>query len=154
MEHPGWTNPLFVTVCVSTVFCAAINAYTLQVAYPLWRYVGAQEFAAVHAEYLRRLDWVITAPHVVMFFASAALLWARPACMTWRGALAVFLLNASVVAISAFVAGPVHGRFALTGVADEPGMRLLLQISAARTLMMFSSTVVLCAALLRALAVA
>jgi hypothetical protein len=62
---------LFIVVVFSTLFCAAVNAYTYRIAYPLWGFVGQAEFAAVHREYMRRLDWIITVPHVVMFFSAA-----------------------------------------------------------------------------------
>jgi hypothetical protein len=141
---------MFLTTVVATVFCAAVNAYTFQVAYPLWRFVGAGSFRAVHQEYLERLWPVITVPHVVMFFASAGLMWWRPAFVPKGEAIAVFMLAAGVVGISAFVAGPVHGRFEQTGVADEAGMRALIGISAARVVMMVGACAVLCVEMMRA----
>lgn len=131
-----WVKGLFVVVCGSTVCCGAVNFYTWVVGYPLWRYVGAEDFGSLHKEYLRRLWPVITLPHVVMFFASAALIRWRPGFVGGASAAAVFGLDAGVVAVSALVAGPVHSRFERTGVWDAAGMRRLMAVSALRSGMM------------------
>jgi hypothetical protein len=141
---------VFVVTMVTTVFCAAVNAYTLQVGYPLWRVTGP-EFAAVHREYLQRLWPVITLPHVVMFLASAAMLWWRPVFVGRWEAVAVFALDAAVVVVSAFVAGPIHGRFERNGVMDAQGYSALIGISALRVVLMVSACGVLCGAMLRGL---
>jgi hypothetical protein len=127
---------LFVVVVFSTFFCAAINAYTYQIAYPLWGFVGRDAFAAVHREYLRRLDWIITVPHVLMFFSAALMIWLRPVFVGLAEAIVLFGLEAAVVGVSAFAAGPIHGRFTRTGVCDETGLRLLVRISALRVVLM------------------
>jgi hypothetical protein len=128
-----------------------VNAYTLQVAYPLWRVVGAAEFPAVHREYLERLWPVITLPHVVMFFASAGLIVWQPGFVPRGEAIAVFVLVAGVVGISAFVAGPIHGRFAQTGVMDAAGYRGLIAISAVRVVVMVGACAVLGVEMMRGL---
>ncbi len=130
---------LFVVVVFSTIFCAAVNAYTYQIAYPLWGFAGREAFAAVHREYLRRLDWIITVPHVAMFFSAALMIWLRPAFVALAEAIVLFGLEAAVVAVSAFVAGPVHGRFTRTGVCDDAGLKLLVRISALRVVLMAAS---------------
>ncbi len=140
---------LFAVATFSTFFCLAVNAYTLTVGYPLWRYVGAAEFAAVHREYLRRLNWVITIPHVVMFFSDAGLVGWRPLFMRSASAWIVALLAWVVVGVSAFVAGPVHDRFSRQGHVDEPGMSLLMRISLGRTLMMLAASGLLLMALIQ-----
>jgi len=142
---------MFLTTVIATLFCAAVNAYTLQVAYPLWRVVGAAEFPAVHREYLERLWPVITLPHVVMFFASAGLIVWRPGFVPLGEAIAVFVLAAAVVGISAFAAGPIHGRFAQTGVMDAAGYRGLIAISAVRVVMMVGACAVLGVEMMRGL---
>ncbi len=129
-------SSLFVVVVFSTVFCAAVNAYTYKIAYPLWAFVGREKFAAVHREYLRRLDWIITVPHVVMFFSSALMICWRPQVVSLAEAIGLFGLEAVVVAVSAFAAGPVHGRFTRTGIADEQGLQRLVRISALRMVLM------------------
>jgi len=139
---------VFLVAVLATVFCAAVNAYTLQVAYPLWRFVGV-EFPAVHREYLERLWPVITLPHVVMFFATAALIWVRPGFVGLWEAVVVFALAAGVVGVSAFVAGPVHGRFEATGVMDADGYRWLMAVSAVRVVMMVGACWVLGVGMLR-----
>jgi hypothetical protein len=142
---------VYLITLLATVFCAAVNAYTVQVAYPLWASVGAAEFGALHREYLRRLWPVITLPHVVMFFASAAMIFVRPWFVSRSEAMAVFALDAGVVAVSAFVAGPVHTRFEQQGIADAGGLHALIVISAVRVGMMLAACWVLCVSLLRAL---
>ncbi len=130
------SSAVFIAVAFSTIFCAAVNAYTYQIAYPLWRFVGRAEFPAVHREYLRRIDWIITVPHVVMFFSAALLVWLRPGFVGLAEAITLFALASVVIGVSAFVAGPVHGRFTRTGVCDEAGLRLLVRISALRVVLM------------------
>jgi hypothetical protein len=134
---------VFVVTLISTVFCAAVNAYTLQVAYPLWASVGAAEFGGFHSDYLRRLWPVITLPHVVMFFASAALIWRHPGFITERMAVSVFALDAAVIGISAFVAGPVHDRFTRQGRMDVHGLKRLLKVSVFRVVLMLAACGVL-----------
>lgn len=133
---------MYLAALVSTVFCTAVNLYTWRVAYPLWRFAGSS-FGAVHAEYMRRLDPVITVPHVAMFFASLGLLVWRPAWVPSRVAAIVFGLNLLVILVSIGVAGPVHGRFTRTEVADEPGMKRLIEVSALRSVLMVGSSALL-----------
>lgn len=135
---------LFALAAFSTFFCTAVNAYTLRLAYPLWRTVPPEAFAAVHREYLRRLTPVITLPHIVMFFSSALLLFWRPSYFGLRDAALLFILDAGVVVISAFVAGPVHSRFERTGYLDDRGLKYLIRISALRTAIMLAASALLC----------
>lgn len=145
------SRAVYLTTLIATLFCAAINAYTYQVMYPVWRTLDAPNFVALHRDYLDRLWPVITVPHVVMFFASAALIALRPAFVSRGEAIAVFALDAGVVVLSAFWAGPIHGRFEQQHFADAAGLRTLIVISLARTAMMIASCWVLCTALLRGL---
>ncbi len=143
---------LVLTAAFATFFCTAVNCYTLRLAYPLWRWVGRAEFGALHKAYLRLLSPVITFPHIVMFFASGALLRWRPGWVSFTEAAWLFALDAGVVAVSAFWAGPIHSRFEHAGVADEPGLRRLIQISALRSVMMLAASGLVCWWLYRALA--
>jgi hypothetical protein len=142
---------IFVVALFATVFCAAINAYTYQVAYPLWRSVGAAELPALHREYLRRLWAVITLPHIVMFFASAVLVWRRPTFMPLWTAVLVFALEAGVVLVSAFAAGPIHTRITKLGVLDDRGYGGLMSLSAMRVVMMALASGLMFAVTLRAM---
>ncbi len=143
---------LFALAIFSTFFCTAVNAYTLRIAYPLWRAVPPEAFAAHHREYLRRLTPVITLPHIVMFFSSASLLRWRPSSFRLRDAVVLFVLDAGVVAVSAFAAGPIHSRFERTGHLDPAGLTLLLRISALRTVSMLAASGLLCLRIARAVA--
>jgi hypothetical protein len=142
---------IFVVAMFATLFCAAVNAYTYQVAYPLWRSVGAAELPALHRDYLRRLWPVITLPHIVMFFAGAALVWRRPAFMPLWTAVLIFALEAGVVLVSAFAAGPMHARITKLGVLDDRGYRGLMSISAMRVVMMALASGLMFAVTLRAM---
>ena len=141
---------IFVVTVFATLFCAAVNAYTYQVAYPLWKEAG-EGLAEVHRAYMRRLGPVITLPHVVMFFASGALLFWHPASMHGWAAGVVFCLDAGVVVVSAFGAGPIHGRISKLGVMADEDYRGLMRISAARVVMMAVACTVLFAAVMRAI---
>jgi hypothetical protein len=138
---------LFVAAAFSTVFCTAVNCYTWRLAYPLWRAVPSAGFAAVHREYLRLLAPVITLPHIVMFLSSGLLLWRRPLLLSFRAAALLFVLDAGVVAISAFGAGPIHTRMERSGRLDPEGLRTLIQISALRSLMMLAASALVAAIL-------
>ena len=149
MTLPG---SLFTLATFSTFFCTAVNAYTLRIAYPLWRTVPLEAFAALHREYVRRLTPVITFPHIVMFFSSALLLRWRPGSFSLRDAVVLFALDAGVVAVSAFAAGPIHSRFKRTGHLDAPGLIYLLRISVLRTILMLAASGLLCLRIARAVA--
>ncbi len=144
-------NAIFIVAILSTVFCAAVNAYTYRLAYPLWRWVGPREFGALHTEYLRLLTPVITVPHVLMFFACGALIFLRPAYMARWEAVALFTLAATVVGVSAWIAGPVHSQIERTGVLDDAGFTRLMTVSAGRVGMMMLSCGLLFRVLLRGL---
>jgi hypothetical protein len=145
---------IFVLTLFATVFCAAVNGYTYQVAYPLWRSVSDAELAGMHREYLKRLWPVITVPHVVMFFASGALIWRRPEFVPLWVAVVVFALDAAVVAVSAVAAGPIHDRITKLGKMDEMGYRGLMSISAMRVVMMALACGLMFAMMLRAVLLA
>jgi hypothetical protein len=84
-----------------------------------------------------------------MFFASGALVFLHPASMPSWCAVVVFGLNAGVVVVSAFGAGPIHDRITKAGVMDDGDYRGLMRISAARVVMMALVCAVLFAAMLR-----
>jgi hypothetical protein len=140
MTGPIW---LFLTALAATIFCTAVNCYTYRLAYPLWRWVVAKNFGALHKEYLRRLAPVITAPHVVMFFASGLLLRWRPLFFTLHATIVLFILDAGVVLVSLLAAGPIHSRFERTGTLDDSGLNRLIAISAVRSLMMLAASAVM-----------
>ena len=142
---------LMIVATVSTVFCLAVNAYTLRIAYPLWRTIPEVAFATVHREYLRLLGPVITFPHIVMFFSTAAVVARRMPVLSpasaWLGCGCAWI----VVGVSAFAAGPIHTRFTRNGRIDAQGLSLLLGISAMRTLLLLAATLLYCGAILTAL---
>lgn len=141
VSHPGRVAAgAFLAALFSTIFCTAVNCYTYRLAYPLWRKVSAEGFPALHREYLRQLNPVITLPHVVMFFSSGALLFRRPALLSLPVAVATFGLNTVVIVVSAFAAGPVHTRFTRRQSCDEGGLRRLIGISALRSVLMLTAS--------------
>ncbi len=137
----------FLTALFSTVFCTAVNCYTYRLAYPLWRKVHEDDFAALHREYLRQLNPIITAPHIILFFSSGALLLWRPPMLSLSAALVGFSLNTAVILVSAFVAGPVHDRFTRRQRLEPAGLRRLIQISALRSILMLTASAVYLGAL-------
>lgn len=140
----NWPVLLYLVAAFATIFCTAVNCYTLRLAYPLWRLVAPGEFGRLHAAYLDWLLPVITIPHVAMFFASAALLRWRPHWLSLGESAVLFGLDAAVVAVSAFWAGPIHSRFERAGRWEEQGLGTLIRISALRSgLMCLASGLVL-----------
>ena len=147
LQHSFLPPAVFLTALASTLFCTAVNCYTWRLAYPLWRKVRAEEFGALHREYLRQLTPIITLPHILMFFSSAALLSVRPLFLPFGSAALIFAFNAAVILISIFAAGPIHDRFSRQERLDGPGLRRLVQISALRSLLMLASSLLLCGSL-------
>ena len=147
----NWRVWLFLIAVFSTFFCTAVNCYTWRLAYPLWRQTGPACFARLHGEYLRLLGPVITFPHIVMFFASGLLLLRRPLFFSASQAVALFLLDGGVVALSASLAGPIHTRFTRSGILDESGLHRLLVISAVRSVLMLAASGILCSTLAQSL---
>lgn len=138
------TTNLFLLAAFATIFCTAVNCYTLRVAYPLWRWVGPAEFGALHKAYLRLLGPVITFPHIVMFLASGALLRWRSGFFPLRSAICLFVLASLVIAVSAFWAGPIHSRFERAGAWDERGLRTLIRISVLRSVLLLAASLLVC----------
>ncbi len=138
-------HTLYAIAAFSIIFCTAVNCYTWQIAYPLWRTLGREAFPTLHADYMERLTWIITVPHIVMFF-STLLLIVFPLTPRHRAsAIILFALVAIVIAVSAFVAGPVHGRFLRNQARDEPGMILILRVSALRVILMLLASAIILA---------
>ncbi len=147
-----WPQLVFIAALFSSLFCTAVNCYTYRIAYPLWAAVGPAEFPVVHREYMRRLDWIVTIPHIVMFFSAAALVRWHPRFVPIVAASWLFGLVASVIAVSAFAAGPIHSRFTRTGLADSAGLTQLIRISLLRVILMTAACGILFRCLLAGLA--
>jgi hypothetical protein len=49
------SRAVYLTTLIATLFCAAINAYTYQVMYPVWRTLDEPNLVALHRDYLDRL---------------------------------------------------------------------------------------------------
>ena len=82
------------------------------VQYPLFDRVGPASFATYHAEYVRRVTWVVLAPMVVELVTSLALVVRRPAgvgpALAWVGLLLVGATWCSTIAWQV----PLHDQLA------------------------------------------
>ncbi len=72
-----WAN--LVAVTALTVYSAAIGWQAQLVSYPLYRAVGAADFAAYHLQYNDSIPVVTIAPGFLSFLACIAFWWTRPA---------------------------------------------------------------------------
>ncbi len=143
MISPELRSTLVAVSAGSVLFCTAVNCYTYCIAYPLWRSVGKAEFPILQAEYMRRLPPVITFPHILAFLSTGALAFLRPTWLSAGTDLYLFSAVTIVILLSALVAGPVHGRFERHRSIDERGMRLLIRVSAIRSILLLLASVLL-----------
>ena len=81
----GLGNVVLVVTAFATFFFAAIIWYTQILGYPLWRYVGRDEFLPLHREYLRRLPLIVQLPYGLLMASNTLLLFYRPMSVsqTW-----------------------------------------------------------------------
>lgn len=111
----------------------ALHWYTQFQTYPLFAWVGKQEFRRLHGEYERRLSLALYVPYGLLMVSNVLLLAFRPPEIgTWT-AIALLLLNASVAVVSLLLAVPVHRRLDREAPHHAPGdLDRLVRLNALR----------------------
>ena len=123
--------PLLLTHAAATLLMLGVILVVQLVHYPLFRYVGADDYNAFQAAHMRRITWIV-APAMTTEFATAGWIAWRPplglpAWMGWTGlGLALFIWAAT-----GLVQGPLHRR--LTDGFDAAAHRRLVATNWLRT---------------------
>ncbi len=100
--------------------------------YPQFALVQAVGFPAYERSHQRRISLVVGPLFGAMALTTAGLLFLSPAGVPWWGAAGAAALLASILAVTAFLAVPLHGRLA-TGW-DPGAFRSLLRVDLVRAL--------------------
>lgn len=123
-------------------YSAAISWQAQLVSYPLYRSVGAAEFAAYHQAYNEAIPFVVILPGFLTFAGAIAFGWARP---TWVGrrATRVVAVSGAVALLSTVLwAIPRHNELDRTGPLPAT-IDSLLQANAVRTAALSTAAVTL-----------
>ena len=142
----------FVVVVFATFFNNALHFYTQVQTYPLFAWVGREEFVPFHKEYQRRLPVAIYAPYSLLMAANALLLFFRPPEVAVGWVVALLILNASIIVESLALAAPVHYRMDRQTRNDKGEVRRLIRLNAARLAASTASSVLVAYLLVRTLA--
>jgi hypothetical protein len=116
---------VLVATVFTTFFNNALHFYTQVQTYPLFAWVGREEFVPFHKEYQRRLPVAIYAPYTLLMVSNALLLFFRPDGVALGWVVALLILNASIMAESLAFAAPVHYRMDREGRSKEDVGRLV-----------------------------
>jgi hypothetical protein len=125
-------NLLLLTHVAATLVMAGIIWFVQIVHYPLFGFVGVDEFAAYEFAHTQRTGWVVGPPMLLELGTAALLLWLRPAIveplLLWTGAvlLAVIWLSTALLQV------PRHNL--LSRGFDETAYRALVATNWIRTI--------------------
>ncbi len=135
---------LFLVLVFTTFFSNGVQAYIHLEAYPLFAFVGTEEFPAYLKEYERRLSLPLFLPYGATVLSNLLLLFLRPAQLSLAWLIVALVFNLAVTVVSVVLATPVYNRYKQAGKITSDGMRELLRINFLRlALSTLSSIVVL-----------
>ncbi len=105
-----WSEWLLLGTCALGVYGVG-NVWLVQLSsYPLWRYVGPQEFRAYHLVWWHSIWGPVLAPAIFAFAGAVLMLWWRaPHVPAWAPALGI-VLQLSLVLGTALWWGPLMAR--------------------------------------------
>src|SRR5215831_17770050 len=86
--------------------------------YPLFAFVGPQEFPAYHQRHNKGLPIVIL-PSIVAFLSALALIFTRPASLSVWPCVAIALCDLITILVTALREAPLHGRLDREGYSAE-----------------------------------
>lgn len=147
----GFGLAIFLVVVFATFFNNALHFYTQVQTYPLFAWVGRDEFVPFHKEYQRRLPLAIYAPYSLLMAGNALLLFFRPAEVPIGWTVALLILNASIVVESLALAAPVHYRMDRQTRNDKQEVGRLIRLNGLRLLAATASSVIVAYLLARLL---
>jgi hypothetical protein len=135
---------LFLVFVFTTFYSNGVQAYIHLEAYPLFAFVGTQEFPTYLKEYEKRLPLPLLLPYFATVFSNILLLVFRPAQLSLVWLIVALVLNIAVTIVTVAVATPVYNRYKQAGSIPAKGMRELLNINFLRlALSTVSSAVVI-----------
>ncbi len=135
---------LFLVLVFTTFFLNGIQAYIHLEAYPLFAFVGTEEFPAYLKEYERRLPLPLLLPSGAQVLSNLVLLFIRPAQLSLVWLIVALVFNIAVTVVTVVLATPVYNRYKQAGKITSDGMRELLRINFLRlALSTLSSIIVL-----------
>lgn len=124
--------PLLAVIFVLTlIFWAGIMLYAWACAYPMFRDVGASDFAAVHRAYERGLPLGVYVPFAAMALAVLAAFLFGPTDVPLLARWGALIALAGGVATTALCAAPMHLRLIRDG-KDDRVIRLMLACNRGR----------------------
>ena len=95
---------------VAALFASGIEYYVFAIAYPSFAIVAAREFPAIHSLHSQRITYGIGPALLIAFAANALVLSVRPRGVPMWLVVVATVAGGLVLAYTAFVAVPLHGR--------------------------------------------
>ncbi|MFN0089995.1 MAG: hypothetical protein ACKVWR_06940 [Acidimicrobiales bacterium] len=120
-----WRNPHQVALMCLMAYSTALGWQAQLVSYPLYRAVGAADFAAYHARYKEAIPWVVVVPGFVCFLAGAAFPWTRPRAVSLAAAALVSVASLTALLSTVAWAIPAHDKLDRAGQSAATIDRLL-----------------------------
>lgn len=145
---PGWRQWNLVALTALTSYSTALGWQAQRVSYPLYRAVGADDFAGYHRRYDRAIPVVVIAPGFAAFLAGAAFPWTSPREVPAPAAAVVGASGAVSLLATVLWAIPCHARLDREGRTEET-LQSLLRANLVRSLALSAATAVLCWCLAR-----
>ena len=142
---------IFAATVFAVFFNNALHWYTQVSTYPLFAWIGREDFVKYHTEYQRRLPFSIYAPYSVLMLSNALLFFYRPAEIELFWVIFIFVLNLSVMILSLLFAAPVHYRLDREG-KDERGVNQIIFYNSLRLVAATASSAIVFYLLLKILA--
>ena len=141
-DDPSWRRWNLVGLTVLTTYSTALGWQAQEVSYPLFRAVGAGDFAAYHQLYNEAIPLPVIVPGFLCFVAATAFPWTRPRAVPRPAAIVVGLVGLTSLASTVLWAVPLHDRLDAEGLSAAT-IDGLLSANLVRTLALTAGTVVL-----------
>lgn len=145
---------VFLLAVFATFFNNALHWYTHVTTYPLFAWLGPNEFVPFHKEYERRLLFAIYIPYTLVMLGTLLLLVWRPSVIDLGWVILLLILQGSVMAVSLAFAAPIHARLDQEGLQDKRRIRQLLLFNGVRLAVATASSLIMAFLLLRVLSAA
>src|SRR5260221_11925755 len=102
---------LFLVLVFTTFFLNGIQAYIHLEAYPLFAFVGTEEFPAYLKEYERRLPLPLIFPSGAQLLSNLVLLFIRPAHLSLGWFIVALVFNIDVTVVPVVLSPRVYNRY-------------------------------------------
>lgn len=125
-------NLVFLLAVFATFFNNALHWYTHVTTYPLFAWIGQNEFVSFHKEYERRLPLSIYLPYTAVMASTLLLLFWRPEAVALGWVIMLLVLQGSIMAVSLAFAAPLHAQLDREGKQDAHSIGQLLTFNGTR----------------------